>query len=249
MNQSLLTMWNKQPKTLFEFTKDPPLQPINIDAQSTIMWCPHFLTDAESTNLYQHLLSTLDFEHSVISLAGKLVALPRLQAWFADNEVVVDGLYQKQTQHPWTETVRKIKLQLEKQLGCTFVYCLVNLYRDGGDHIAFHSDSEVQGTVASLSVGVARRFILQHYSAFGLDKTKAGGPLTTPEQTKYEFSLANGSMIAMCGGTQLYWKVTRREGHRSKGNGGKHNNEKNMGESYSMTVGIYHRLLIYILTA
>jgi len=206
MNQSLLTMWNKQTKTLFEFTKDPPLQPIHIDDQCSLMWCPHFLTDAESTQLYQHLLSSLDFERSVITLAGKLIAVPRLQAWFADTDVVVDGLYQKQTQHEWTDIVKRIKLQLEKQLGCTFMYCLVNLYRDGNDHIAFHSDNEVRGTVASLSVGVARKFVLQHYSAFGLDKTKAGGPLSTPEQTKYEFSLSNGSMIAMLDGTQLYWK-------------------------------------------
>ena len=140
-------------------------------------------------------------------MAGKLVAVPRLQAWFADGGVVINELYQKQGQHEWTEIVKKIKIQLEKQLGCTFLYCLVNLYRDGQDHIAYHSDSEVKGTVASLSVGVARKFILQHYSAFGLEKTKAGGPLTTPQQTKYEFSLSNGSMIAMLDSTQLYWKV------------------------------------------
>ena len=63
--------------------------------------------------------------------------------------------------------------------------------------------------MASLSVGVARKFVLQHYSAFGLDKTKMGGELTQPQQTKYEFSLTNGSMIAMLGGTQLFWKVKR----------------------------------------
>jgi len=27
-----------------------------------------------------------------------------------------------------------------------------------------------------------------------------------PNQVKYEFDLTNGSMVAMLGGTQLYWK-------------------------------------------
>lgn len=206
MNQSLLTMWNKQPKTLYEFTKDPPLQLITLDDQSSLSWCPKFLTDNESTNLLQHLLTTLEFEHSIISIAGKLISVPRLQAWFADEDVDVE-LFQKQKQHPWTEPMLKIKKQLEKQLGCTFMYCLVNYYRDGRDHISFHSDNEVKGTVASLSIGVARRFLLHHLSTFGVDTTKAGGPLTQVDKTKYEFSLTNGSMIAMSGGTQIYWKV------------------------------------------
>ena len=61
--------------------------------------------------------------------------------------------------------------------------------------------------MASLSVGVARRFLLQHMSGFGKSETADGKPLTVPNQVKYEFSLTNGSLVVMMGGTQLYWKV------------------------------------------
>lgn len=208
MSKSLLTMWKLTKTTnLFEFPTDPPLELIPIDDQSTLAWCPHYLNDAECAELLKHLMSTLHFEQSVINLRGNKVVIPRLQSWFADADVVVQDLYQSQKQYPWTELMLKLKHQLEKQLKCTFVYCLVNYYRDGKDHIGFHSDKEVQGVVASVSLGVARRFLLHHYSVSGKTTTWDGGPLTSPSKVKYEFSLTNGSMVAMMGGTQKYWKV------------------------------------------
>lgn len=75
--------------------------------------------------------------------------------------------------------MQKVKAQLEKQLGkdkyqtmkrrriinnlfflgVQFDYCLVNLYRDGNDHINFHADNEAKDIVASLSVGATRKYI------------------------------------------------------------------------------------------
>ena len=42
---------------------------------------------------------------------------PRLQSWFADEDLVVKELYQKQKQHVWTSPMLKLRSQLEKQLG------------------------------------------------------------------------------------------------------------------------------------
>ena len=74
--------------------------------------------------------------------------------------------------------MRKLKTQLEKQLGkykpgiakilrrstimllfvgVEFDYCLVNLYRDGNDYINFHADNEAKDIIASMSLGVTRR--------------------------------------------------------------------------------------------
>jgi alkylated DNA repair dioxygenase AlkB len=80
--------------------------------------------------------------------------------------------------------MRKLKAQLEKQLGkhksgivkiqrrtiinaffvgVEFDYCLVNLYRDGNDHINFHADNEAKDIVASMTLGATRRYIFSRF--------------------------------------------------------------------------------------
>ncbi len=44
-------------------------------------------------------------------------------------------------------------------VGVEFDYCLVNLYRDGNDHINFHADNEAKDIVASMTLGATRRHI------------------------------------------------------------------------------------------
>ena len=57
----------------------------------------------------------------------------------------------------------------------------MNLYRDGNDYINFHADNETKDTIASVSLGVTRRFLLRHISSFGRNLTRGRKPLTTPE--------------------------------------------------------------------
>ncbi|CAF4352315.1 unnamed protein product, partial [Adineta steineri] len=140
----------------FEFKEMPELKEIKIDTQSTLKWCPNFISKEEGDALFNHLMKELNFEHTVISIYGKPVKLPRLQSWFAEEGLVVKELFQKQKQHIWTSPMRKLKDQLEKQLGIEFDYCLVNLYRDGNDHIGFHADNEAKDIIASITLGATR---------------------------------------------------------------------------------------------
>ena len=47
-----------------------------------------------------------------------------------------------------------------------FNSCLANLYRDGSDSMGYHSDNEPElgpePTIASISLGARRRFVLRH---------------------------------------------------------------------------------------
>lgn len=119
---------------------------------------------------------------------------PRLQAWMADSGVDA-SLYTKSASTPWCESMLVLKKQLEELLDCEFNYCLLNLYRDGHDYIAFHSDNEAIGDdrniIASISLGASRRFVLQKIS----DKNN-----------KTEFTLNSGSLIVMSGTLQRFWK-------------------------------------------
>ena len=52
------------------------------------------------------------------------------------------------------------------EFGVDFNSCLANLYRDGTDSMGYHSDDEpelgLRPTIASVSLGDRRRFVLRH---------------------------------------------------------------------------------------
>ena len=65
----------------------------------------------------------------------------------------------------WTPTLGRIKSHLEEVTGLQFNSVLANLYRDGHDHVPWHSDDErslgPEPTIASLSFGDTRNFQLR----------------------------------------------------------------------------------------
>ena len=65
----------------------------------------------------------------------------------------------------WTPTLGRIKNHLEEVTGLQFNSVLANLYRDGHDHVPWHSDDELslgqEPTIASLSFGDSRNFQLR----------------------------------------------------------------------------------------
>ena len=88
-----------------------------------------------------------------------------------------------------------IRVILARQkTGETFNSCLLNLYHDGREGMAWHSDGEKDlkknGAIASLSFGAERKFSFKH------KKTK-----DTVSQI-----LQHGSLLVMKGTTQTSWQ-------------------------------------------
>jgi alkylated DNA repair dioxygenase AlkB len=86
-----------------------------------------------------------------------------------------------------------VKTSLEKKLGVTFDYVLMNLYRSGYDKIGFHvddeADTEGKNVIASISVGATREFRVK--------------PRKGKEQIKLD--LTHGSLVIMCGDMQKHY--------------------------------------------
>ena len=65
----------------------------------------------------------------------------------------------------WPQVLKILKDQLQQHLGIRFNSMLANLYRDGHDSIAWHSDDETSlgkhPVIASLSFGDSRNFELR----------------------------------------------------------------------------------------
>ena len=143
---------------------------------------------------FESCLHDLDWETGFITIFGKTHQIPRLQAWYADNEVEYTYSGKKLQRHNWNNLLLEIKEKIENITSFKFNSVLANLYRDGNDSMGLHSDDEKElgknPVIASLSLGETREIYFKH-------KNKKLN-LIIPQ--------ASGQLIVMHGKTQEYWK-------------------------------------------
>ena len=143
---------------------------------------------------FKSCLHDLNWETGFIKIFGKTHQIPRLQAWYADNEIEYTYSGKKLQRHNWNNLLLEIKEKIENITSFKFNSVLANLYRDGNDSMGLHSDDEKElgknPVIASLSLGETREIYFKH-------KNKKLN-LIIPQ--------ASGQLIVMHGKTQEYWK-------------------------------------------
>lgn len=94
---------------------------------------------------------------------------------------------------PWTKELIDLKHIIETKTGETFNSCLLNLYHNGNEGMAWHSDGEKDlkkdGAIGSLTFGAERKFAFKH--------KKSG--------EKVQLVLQHGSLLVMKDVTQTHW--------------------------------------------
>jgi alkylated DNA repair dioxygenase AlkB len=148
----------------------------------------------EATELFTVLQQSLDWRHDDIRMFGKVMKVPRLQAWYSDNGLTYRYSNMTLASKPWTETLATLKERISDYCQHDFNAVLANLYRDQRDSVSWHSDDEAElgnmPIIASLSLGAARDFQLKHIDY----------------KEKLTLSLSTGSLLIMRGDTQRYWQ-------------------------------------------
>lgn len=148
----------------------------------------------EATELFTVLQQSLDWRHDDIRMFGKIMKVPRLQAWYSDNGLTYRYSNMTLASKPWTATLAILKKRISDYCQHDFNAVLANLYRDQHDSVSWHSDDEVElgnmPIIASLSLGAARDFQLKHID----------------NKEKLTLSLSTGSLLIMRGDTQRYWQ-------------------------------------------
>mgnify|MGYP001284835811 CR=1 FL=1 len=143
---------------------------------------------------FESCLRDLNWETGFIKIFGKTHQIPRLQAWYADNEIEYTYSGKKLQRHNWNNLLLEIKEKIENITSFKFNSVLANLYRDGNDSMGLHSDDEkelgINPVIASLSLGESRDIHFKHKNI----KTSINIPQTS------------GQLIVMSGQTQKYWK-------------------------------------------
>lgn len=151
------------------------------------------MAQLEADQYFNALMREIPWQHDEAIIFGKKIITQRKVAWYADQPFSYTYSKTTKTALPWVPVLSKLKEIVQSESGETYNACLLNLYHDGSEGMAWHSDGEKDlkrnGAIGSLSLGAPRQFSFKH------KKTKE-----TVSQI-----LAHGSLLIMKGTTQTHW--------------------------------------------
>ena len=148
----------------------------------------------QEANWYlEKLLQTIEWKNDEALIFGKRIITKRKVAWYGDQDF--EYTYSNTTKRalPWTKELFDLRTISENRTEEKYNSCLLNLYHNGDEGMAWHSDAEKDlkqnGAIASLSFGAERKFLFKH------------------KQTKETVSilLEHSSILVMKDTTQTNW--------------------------------------------
>ena len=176
---------------LFENIADPNHNLLPQDG--TVNYYGKILQEKKANQFYLKLLNDIEWRNDEAVIFGKKIITKRKVAWYGDENF--EYTYSNSTKKAlkWTPELLELKKLTEEITGEQFNSCLLNLYHDGNEGMAYHSDGEKDlkknGAIASLSFGAERKFSFKHKFT----------------KEKVELVSANGSLLVMKDQTQSFW--------------------------------------------
>ncbi|MCX2481266.1 alpha-ketoglutarate-dependent dioxygenase AlkB [Pedobacter sp. MC2016-15] len=163
------------------------------------------MSDTDAQYYLQKLLDDIAWKNDEAVIFGRHIITKRKVAWYGDSDYSYTYSNITKQALEWTPELLALKQLTEQKTGTAFNSCLLNLYHDGNEGMAWHSDDEKSlgknTSIASLSFGAERKFAFKH------------------RESKHTLSLMleSGSLLLMKGATQSNWlhqlpkttKVTR----------------------------------------
>lgn len=153
-----------------------------LDERSWVDVVPGWLPD--HADLFDRLLAEAPWAQRERRMWDKDVLEPRLVAVWSTGE-------------PLPAYLSELSDVLSERYAVRFDSCLVNLYRDGSDAVAWHADTVRKRLrdplVATVSLGARRSFLL---------RPAAGGPVTR------RYAPGEGDLVVMGGSCQHDWHHT-----------------------------------------
>jgi alkylated DNA repair dioxygenase AlkB len=149
-----------------------------------------FIAKEDADDYYTKLLNATPWREYEMPMYDKIVTAPRMIAWYGEQEEAGESAL------PWTPELLELRKKVEKETGLLFNAVLLNLYRNGNDSVAWHSDKEHRigrnPNIASVTFGETRPFRFRHK----IDKS-------VPQ---VEIPLHHGTLLLMSGTTNTFWE-------------------------------------------
>jgi alkylated DNA repair dioxygenase AlkB len=140
---------------------------------------------------YNTFLNNTKWKEYEMEIFDKTVTAPRLISWHEEKTKTSET-----DQNLWNPELLEIRKKVETETQLKFNAVLLNLYRNGNDGVAWHSDhtdkSGINPIIASVSFGETRMFRLRHKFRKDIGQI--------------EIPLFHGSFLLMAGTTNSYWQ-------------------------------------------
>lgn len=159
----------------------------------TVIYFGKIMNQQNALTYFDILLNTIEWKNDEAIIFGNKIITKRKAAWYAD--IGFAYTYSNTTKYalPFTKELIALKVLVEDITQTTYNSCLLNLYHNGSEGMAYHSDDEASLVkhkgIASLSLGAERKFLFKH------------------KQTKetIDVLLEAGSLLLMKDATQTHW--------------------------------------------
>ena len=164
-----------------------------LPSDGTVNYYGVIFPKTEADRFLEYLLEHIEWKNDEAIIFGKRMVTKRKVAWYGDKPF--EYTYSNTTKQalPWTKELLELKKIIEEYTGESFNSCLLNLYHDGSEGMAWHSDAErdlkKNGAIGSLSFGSERKFAFKHKR--------------TAETVS--LLLEHGSLLVMKDQTQTHW--------------------------------------------
>jgi len=164
-----------------------------VNKDGTADYYGKILSKKEADRFYEILLKNIDWKNDEALIYGKHITTKRKIAWHGDSDYLYTYSNISKQALPWTVELLDLRGKIEEITDTRFNSCLLNLYHDGNEGVAWHSDDEKSlgnnPIIAYLSFGAERKFSFRH------------------KQSKQTVSLTleHGSLLLMKDKTQINW--------------------------------------------
>lgn len=176
---------------LFEQFLDVPINILPKDGM--VNYYGEILAYQQSDYYFNTLLKGIAWRYDQAVIFGKHIETKRKVAWYADIDFSYTYSNITKSALPWTQSLLALKALVEQHSGESYNACLLNLYHNGSEGMAWHSDGEKDlqenGAIASLSFGATRKFAFKHKHS----------------KEVISLDLKPGSLLVMKNETQKYW--------------------------------------------
>jgi alkylated DNA repair dioxygenase AlkB len=175
------------------FNQTPDASRNLLPKDGIVQYFGRLFTTAVANEYYEKLMQNIEWKNDQAIIYGKLIITKRKVAWYGD--AAFDYTYSNTTKLalPWTPELLALKSIIEEKTGEQFNSCLLNLYHNGDEGMAWHSDAEKalkkNGAIGSMSFGAERKFAFKHKES----------------KETVSLILEHGSLLIMKGTTQTNW--------------------------------------------
>jgi alkylated DNA repair dioxygenase AlkB len=174
------------------FGNDPSVNLLPCDGK--VNYYGRILDPDQARRHFDTLLQNVPWQNDEAVIFGRQIVPARKVAWYGDSNY--SYTYSGTTKQAliWTGELLALNAIVEKLTEAKFNSCLLNLYHDGSEGMAWHSDDESSlvkdSTIASPSFGAERKFSFKH------------------KQTEQAVCLIleNGRLLVMKDTTQTHWR-------------------------------------------